>query len=104
MGNIFWTGYCKVNRFVAINKIEQIVSDYGSIVDFKQFSDISLSLNIEIEELNIDELYLALKSCMELKEFGELNSSSNRERTIFLNITFTQGTGDLKIEIPAVPG
>lgn len=104
MKNIFWTGYCNHSRTSAISEIEQIISSYGFIVDFKLFSDISLSLNIEIEELNIDKLYIALKSYMELNDFGELNSSLIRERTVFLNITFTQGKGDLKIDIPAVPG
>lgn len=98
------TAYCKQKRLIAINEIEKIVSEYGYIVDFKPFSEISLILNIEIEELNIDKLYFALKSYMGMKDFEELRSHSNRERTVFLNITFVQGTGDLIIESPAVPG
>jgi len=30
--------------------------------------------------------------------------TSNRERSVFLNITFTKGKGDLRNEIPNVPG
>ena len=105
MRSIFWTGYCGQKRMIAIKEIEKIVSDSdGFIIDFKQFSDVSLSLNIEIEELYIDELFLALRSYMTLDDAEELNSSSNRECTVWLNVTFTQGTGDLMIEIPTVPG
>ncbi len=105
MRSVFWTGYCRQNRILAIKEIEKIVSDAeGFITDFKQFSDVSLSLNIEIEELYIDKLFLVLRSYMTLDDTEELNSSSNRERTVWLNVTFTQGTGDLVIEIPTVPG
>jgi hypothetical protein len=104
MNNIFWTGYCNNERIIAINEIEKIINSHGFIIDFKQFSDISLSIKIEMEELNIDKLYAALKSYMSLNNFEPLNSSSNRERCVFLNITFNKGTGDLRIEVPAVPG
>ena len=104
MDIIYWTGYCKNERIIAIGEIEKIINNYGYITDFKQFSNITLSIKIELEELNIDKLFNALKSYMSLNDFGKINSSSNRERLIFLNITFVKGTGDLRIEIPAIPG
>jgi len=57
-----------------------------------------------MKELNIDKLFLDLKNYMSLKDFERVNSSSNIERLVFLNITFVKGTGNLKIEIPDVPG
>lgn len=33
-----------------------------------------------------------------------LNSDATTERVILMNTTFSDGTGDLRIEIPAVPG
>lgn len=104
MTNIFWTGYCNHERIVATSEIEKIINSYGYITDFKQFSDISLSIMIELEEFKIDNLFNALKSYMSLNDFEKINSFSNRERLIFLNITFVKGTGDLRIEIPAIPG
>jgi len=104
MNTIFWTGYCNNERIIAISKIEKIINSYGYITDFKQFSDISLSIKIELEELNIDKLFNALKDYMSINDFEKINSSSNRERLIFLNVTFVKGTGDLRIEIPAIPG
>lgn len=102
--NIFWTGYCYENRFIAVNEIEKIVNKFGFITDFKQYSDISIMMKIEIEEQKVDDLYFYLGQYLNLNDFEKLNSSLIRERVIFLNITFTTGKGDLRIEIPAVPG
>lgn len=104
MNTIFWAGYCTNERIIAISEIEKIINNHGYIVDFKQFSDISLSIKIELEELNIDKLFIALKEYMSLNDFEKINSSSNRERLIFLNVTFIKGSGDLRNEIPAIPG
>jgi hypothetical protein len=104
MENIFWTGYCNKERVVAITDIEKIVNSYGYIMDFKQFSDISMSIKIELKELNIDQLYNVLRKYMTLHDFGKLESSSDVDRVVFLDVTFVKGTGDLRIEIPAIPG
>lgn len=104
MNIIFWTGYCNRGRYAAISEIEKIVDDYGYITDFKQFSDISISIKIELEELNIDKLYSSLKNYLSLNDFVGLNSKSNKERIIYLNVTFIEGKGDLRIKTPSVPG
>jgi hypothetical protein len=104
MKNFFWTGYCSKERIVAIREIEEIISAHGFITDFKLFSDIAISIQIESEELKIDKLYTALTDYISLNEFEKLNSDSSDECLVSLNITFTKGTGDLKIEIPSVPG
>jgi hypothetical protein len=74
MKNIFWTGYCKTNRISAISEIQKIVINFGYITDFKQFSDISLTIVIEVEERKINSLYLAIKEFMHLNDFELLNS------------------------------
>lgn len=104
MENLFWTGYSNDERMVAIRAIESIVNTYGFIIDFKQFSDISISITIEVAEANIDILYAELKKHLKLDDFEAIHASSDTERTVYLNVTFAKGSGDLKIEIPAVPG
>jgi hypothetical protein len=104
MKNFFWSGYCSKDRIVAISEIEKIVSAHGFITDFKLFSDVAISIQIESEELNIDKLYTSLSDYISLNAFEKLNSDSSDECLVSLNITFTKGTGDLKIEVPAVPG
>ena len=104
MKTIFWTGYSHEDRFVAIKAIETIVNDYGFITDFKQFSDISISIKIELEAQKIDDLYDSLSSYLTLKESEKINATSKQEYIVFLNVTFTKSSGNLRIEVPNVPG
>ena len=104
MENIFWTGFSHDERHSAIDKIQSVVSQYGDVVDVHLFSDISLSMAIEIEEFKIDKLYDGLTKIIGIQKPEYLNSISKKERTIYLNITFVNGTGNLKIEVPSVPG
>ena len=103
MENIFWTGYSNDERHAAINKIKCVVSKYGDVVDFKLFSVISLSRKIEIDKSKINRLYDELSCNMGIDKFENLNSITKKERTVYLNITFNKGTGNLKIEVPSVP-
>lgn len=104
MKAIFWTGYCNGERMISIREVEKIVNTHGYITDFKLFSDISISIKIEIEELNINPLYEDLNKFMSLDGFESIDSISTVERVIFLNMTFTKGTGNLRLEIPASLG
>ena len=104
MENIFWEGFSNDERFSAMNKIQNVISKYGDVVDVHLFSDISLNMTIEIEELKIDKLYDELNKIIGVQRHRYLNLISKKERTIYLNITFIKGTGNLKIETPSVPG
>ncbi|TDH26924.1 hypothetical protein EXU57_08960 [Segetibacter sp. 3557_3] len=104
MENIFWIGYSNDERPVAIDKIRHVVSRYGDIVDFHIFSDISLSMTIEIEEYKIDCFYDELTQIIGVQKSAYLKSNPKKERTIYLNITFAKGTGNLEIGVPSVPG
>ena len=104
MRNIFLSEFTREDRTGAIAEIEKIINPFGFIIDFKPFSDISLSLVIEAQESNIDPLYDALTRYLHMEDFERLNSTSPQERTIYLSVTFTNAMGNLKNEIPAVPG
>jgi len=104
MENIFWTGYSNDERHGGIAKIKNIVSRYGDIVGFRLFSDIAITITIEIEEYNIDNLYKELSGSIGIDKFEYLHSVYKKERTVYLNITFTKSTGNLAIEVPSVPG
>lgn len=102
MKTIFWTGYSNNERTIAIAEIERVINTFGYITDFKLFSDTSISIKIELEELNIDKLYEDLTKNLGLDSFERIRSSSKSERVVFLNITFVKGTGYLKIETPCI--
>jgi len=104
MENLFWVGYSNLERHAAIDEIKKVVSKYGDIVDVHMFSDVSLNLTIEISSFNIDKLYDELTQIIVLQKAERMNSISTKERTIYLNTSFSKGTGNLKIEIPSVPG
>jgi hypothetical protein len=103
MKALFWKAYTHLNRHEAIDLLKKIVSQYGSIMDFKPFSDLDLSLEISINE---DRLPVLLKSLQEhfTIDAPDFIVESNQERLLYLNITFTQSTGNLIVEVPAVPG
>jgi hypothetical protein len=102
--NLYWKGFCNEDRNAAIYKIEDIVNSHGYITDSHMYSDIEICLKIEIEEKKIYNLYNELKSYITINEVNDIKSDSSRDRIVLINITFTQGTGNLKIEVPAVPG
>ncbi len=102
--NIFWSAYSLEERNVALNRIKEIINQYAFISHFQIFSDLSLSMTIEAEEDKINDLYLSLSTYLKLDEFDLILNPSNKERKVYLNITFAQGQGNLKTEIPEVPG
>jgi len=104
MENIFWKGFSNDERLSSITTIKELIARYGDIVDFKLFSDVSLTVVIEIGAFNIDKLYNELAENIGMDKFDYLHSIARKEMTVYLNITFTKGTGDLIIEVPAVPG
>lgn len=104
MQNIFWTAYTDKDRHAAISQIQSVVAQYGDLVDIRLFSDISINMTIEIEECKIDKLYEALAIIIAIDKSDLMNSISIKERIIYLNISFSKATGDLKQEVPSVPG
>jgi len=104
MQRIYWTAYCNKDRHQAIFDLEAIIYNHGFITDFNRFSDVSISLIIEIEERKIKPLYSDLQAYFHINETYTIDSISEVECVILVNITFTKATGDLIIEIPAIPG
>lgn len=102
-----WQAFSNGDRAKVIGKVKDIISvNDGCIMNFNIFSDLALSLSIEIEEKCIPRLYKALCSVVSLSEFDiqDINTSSQKEWIIFMNISFGSGEGNLKQEIPEVPG
>ena len=75
-------------------------------MNFQLFSDLAMALRVEIEEMNIAKLYDSLVDEFHLPviDTTEFNSTSNKEWIVFINLSFGQGTGDMRHEVPEVPG
>ena len=70
------------------------------------FSDLAISLTVEIEENQISNLHRELARILQVSESEpeNLNINSNSDWWILLNISFSKGQGNLKVETPNVPG
>jgi hypothetical protein len=104
MNKYYWSGISHANRLKAIGEITDIVDKSATILNFKQFSDISLSLILEMEENRVNDLKIRLKEILLIEGSEPESQSSTHNCMVLFNITFSKGTGDLKMEVPEVPG
>ncbi len=98
------SGICSANRYAGLNLIEQLISRHCWMVDFKMFSDFSTGFVVEIEKHCIGELYAELQEVMQMDEIDIPESASDENCRLLLNVTFMHGKGDLRTEVPDVPG
>jgi hypothetical protein len=99
----YWKGISHDDRTKAISDITSIAGRNGTILNFQRFSDIILSLVIEIEPGKIQDFYHQLMEILYLEGFDNTPSGSSDGEIVMLNITFARGTGDLEIEVPDLP-
>ena len=104
---LIWTAYSSKPRIEIIEKIKSIISSNdGYIMNFNMFSDLAMTLNIEIPGDKIIELHNTMNCILKISniESNSLNQGLKKEWRIFINISFSRGKGELKMEIPTVPG
>ena len=102
-----WQLFSNQDRITAIEALKAIISkNDGYIVNFNLFSDLALSLTVEIEEQNISNLYSELETIISISESkpGNIDDDSKKDWWILMNVSFSKGKGNLKVEIPDVPG
>ena len=104
MKKSYWTGMSTRPRLQAMAEVTAIVDRYAIILNFQRFSDVSLSLLLEVEECKVTALYEKLHSILMLDGLVEEMTDSTRDCMVFMNITFALGTGDLQIDVPDIPG
>lgn len=107
MKKVNWEIYSGGNRTAVIDQIKSLINQHdGAIMNFNMFSDVSIALLIEMEEGKLTAFYNDLSRVATLE--GNLpegiRQNSFKEWSVFLNILFAQGTGELTIEVPKVPG
>jgi hypothetical protein len=102
--NINWKGYTKKNRNLAIHELKNIIGRFGYILEYNLFSDMALSLIIEIEERKINSLYNELNEYISMEKNDLVPATSDGERVLTLHVTFSESSGDLEHLVPDVPG
>jgi hypothetical protein len=101
-GPIFWSATCPLSRVEGIMRAQEIISRFGYILDFRHFSDLEMSLVLEIAESNMAALYIELTGIMDLKSVKGKLTGKEQERRLLINIAFTSGEGLLRTDVPAV--
>lgn len=104
---INWHASTMKDRMKIIEEIKSSISkNDGYIINFNMFSDLVLSLSIEIEEDKISGLYQGLSKIISISEQepDNLNPNSRSDWWVLMNISFGRGKGNLRTEIPNVPG
>ena len=102
-----WKAVSGRNRIEIIEKVKSAISSNdGYIINFNMFSDLALSLSIEIPANRIVDLHNSLATVLTISEIDSNTKiqQSNEEWLIYINLSFGAGKGDLVVEVPAVPG
>ncbi len=102
-----WEIYSNKDRNTVIDAIKaKLLTSETCIINSSMFSDLALSLSVEIEQNKVTALYEALSSIVTISDLdlNNINTNSSKDCLIFINVSFTSGTGDLRIEMPDVPG
>ena len=103
MKKFYWKGICKDDRIRMISRINEIIEDHGAILNFQRFSDISLSMVIEVDPGKLLSLHEKLEAVMSLQTKQDISRAPAEGAILFLNVTFASGSGELEIEIPDIP-
>ncbi len=96
----YWTAICTEERLKAMADLTRIIDQYATILNFQRFSDVSLSLLLELEAKKVSELQAALRQVMLLDGDEVAATTSVADCLVFLNVTFAQGKGNLEVEMP----
>ncbi len=105
MNRYFLTGICHAERQEGINQIRDCIGRYGFLTDSRFFSDLAMSMQIELEERQVPACYSDLAGVLQLSPLPpEQPAESSEECLILLHVAFARGTGNLEIDIPEVPG
>lgn len=102
-----WKAHTSRERLSAIEDIKQsITGSEGYIINYNMFSDLAISLRIEIKEKHLSGLHNKLQKVATLSEFDStrINQQSDSEWVVFLHVGFSGGTGNLTHEKPMVDG
>lgn len=99
-------------RHQAIEALREAITDAGGwIVDFRLFSNLALSVIIEIGPAGLSRLIERLDR-IEISLTEESRRSvpapppapTDEEIRVLFNLTFRGGDGELRLPIPAIPG
>ena len=101
-----WEGYSQGERTVTIENIKSAIQvNDGCIMNFNIFSDLAITLSIEIPSNRLKSLLESLSKILTVSVKTPIEESiSAKEQMVSFNVSFSAGTGNMRNEIPDVPG
>jgi phage-related tail protein len=104
MERLYWKAVCRQNRTEACSVISALANRHGALMDVNFFSDLSASFVVEVEGASVKALYADLQNCLLIDELTDDLLNQLGTYAIMLHVTFADGTGNLRVQVPAVPG
>jgi hypothetical protein len=108
MNKIFrFQAYTRDERYLAIESIEKVIHDFrGFIVDHHMYSDMQISMYVEMKECRILNFYHRLRKVVKLSrlDLNQFDPHSRETCRVYINVNFVKATGNLQLSIPDVPG
>jgi hypothetical protein len=102
-----WSAFTNNERAMSIDKMKSVISKSDAyITHFNMFSDLAMSLTLEIEEKNIFALHQGLTEVFSISKLvGDFRDNhSTKEWFVYIHLSFSKGKGEMKMVIPDVPG
>ena len=104
-----WSGFSRQERMEVIDEVEELVrQSNGWITDHQMFSNHSINFIIEIPLGKTQDLYRKLEGLLRMDDLKAHDNPQDQtgedESKVFIHVHFLHEKGDLKIEIPHVPG
>ena len=96
----YWTAICTEERLKAMADLTPIIDQYATILNFQRFSDVSLSLVLELEANKVSELQRALREVLLLEGDDVAPTNAAVDCLVLMNVTFARGKGNLEVEMP----
>jgi hypothetical protein len=98
-----WELFSPQERASAIDELKRSINRCdGYIITCEMFSDLSMSVILEIEEKHISELHKELKKVVSISDLDKklISNDTENEWTILMNISFARRTGKLRHQKP----
>lgn len=104
MRRLYWTGLCGGRRLEGMGELNRILDRYAIILHSQRFSDVALGLSLEVTGNRLVAFREALAGMMRVEGDAAPVTDSEMDWVVMLNVTFVEGTGNLEVEVPMVPG
>jgi len=99
--------FASEDRHNIIESVQDIVNDSKCfLISYKMFSDLQMSMYIEMKEHRLLNFYHRLSKKIKLSVFdlNDYDVHSKKTCRVYLNVSFVKGVGNLKVNVPKIPG